>query len=149
MDQEQKMNLLLERTAVLPTIQKQLENLQASFNTMNIRIKSLEEEQQELSTKVTSIETSQSFVSGKYDELVVEQKKLKEAVESLQNQNRVLNQKVTDLDGNLKEEKIGRNAENQYHCTTHNIKLCGIPFQVGEEQSGKFDQDRTEQNVLV
>ena len=50
---------------------------------------------------------------------------------------------MDDLSNNLEQESILRNAEQQYHRTSLNIKLCGVPFQPGEEDTKSVSNEAT------
>ena len=71
-----------------------------------------------------------------------------ERIKSLEEQNKVLNSKCADVTNDLKEDKVVRNREAQYHRTPHNIKLCGVPFQVGEEQSEEVCNAKTLETLI-
>ena len=43
---------------------------------------------------------------------------------------------MDDLRNDLEQEKIGRNYSDQYHRTSINIKLCGVPAKPGEDVRG-------------
>ena len=131
------------------SINKRLDSIETE--TIQLKEDLLKEKQERLklnntinlhTTKIGEIENSCSFVSTKYDELLTtnahEQKKTEKNstdISNLQRENTRLKASIDNLKNELEQSKIERNTEQQYHRTSLNIKLCGVPTQVGEEES--------------
>ena len=54
-------------------------------------------------------------------------------VRTLLDENVYLKSMMHDVKSKLEEEQVKRNIDAQYHRTSLNLKLCGVPFQPGEE----------------
>ena len=71
------------------------------------------------------------FISSKYELL----KNLPVEIAAIKSENVALKKTIDDVNNALEQEKKSRNREQQYHRTSLNIKLCGVPIQPGEEDT--------------
>ena len=162
---DQKLDLILKRTDKLD---KLCETVEAFGN----RIAALETTTQTLSTGLAD-ETSQrnvlagdvdvlkrdtynahqslTFLSAKYDELLLQdeqKKKITTDIALLQAENLNLKKCIDNLKNNLEQSNSARNIDSQYHRTSLNIKLCGLPTQPGEEESTDGPSNSTTKELI-
>jgi hypothetical protein len=74
--------------------------------------------------------TSLQFLSDSYELLKDHPAELK----ALKDENVELKKETDDLRKRLEVEKTARNIEQQYHRTSLNVKLCGVPLQESEDE---------------
>ncbi len=55
------------------------------------------------------------------------------SIETIKLENVQLKKRLDDVSNDVDQEKIGRNASEQYLRTSLNIKICGVPAQPGED----------------
>ena len=77
------------------------------------------------------MQVSCKFTSDAYEKI----KDLPNDVDAIKRENGQLNKANDDLSHKLEAEKIARNTREQYHRTSLNVKLCGVPFHPLEEKS--------------
>ena len=82
------------------------------------------------------------------NELLKENKDTKTRLKFVEKENKVLNGQIGSLKNELKQTKIHCNEIGQYQRTAHNIKICNIPFQKGEEKSEKVTNEVTKGIVV-
>ena len=114
-----------------------IDKVALNVNTINTRlgdltkkVNKLENDTQKrfvlLEKRVTDIENSRQFDSQTID--AIKHKQESNSVQEL-----VLKEQVDNLANQLKDEKIGRNADAQYQRSCFHVKIVGVPMQVGEE----------------
>ena len=94
----------------------------------------------ELKGRADKYEKSAVFISEQYDEISPTVGEHTEAIKKIEKQHADLKEEnvqikkwYSDLKNELAQEKAGRNQDQQYVRTSVNLKLCGVPLQVGEE----------------
>ena len=153
---DDKLNLLLTQMNKIDKIDETVSSIDGRLSKIEKDTKSLSDrltnevnKRVELGQKVTdtantvgSIEESCSFLSDKYENLLKadEARKLEvnqntTAISMLEAENVKLKKSIDDLRNEVTQNKIAHNKEQQYHRTSLNIKLCGVPTQEGEEES--------------
>ena len=128
---------LLQRTEVLEKLKNDVLDVQN-------RLAKAEENFSE----IADLKASVKFMSENYDTVVKDYKEVKANVLNLEKENKLLNSKVNHLHHQLKSEKAARNSEAQYHRTAINLKICGVPFQKGEERSDNVSNPTTKNIVM-
>ena len=128
----------------MDTIDEKLTGISKKIETLDGKVKNIETKQTADDIRLTQIEKllgeykilinentdSCKFTSDSYDKI----KDLPNDVDAIKRENAQLKKANDDLNNKLKAEKIARNAGEQYHRTSLNIKLCGVPFQPLEEE---------------
>ena len=146
---DQKLDIILKRTCnideTLAVIGGRLDKIEKDTKALSHKLiveiddrVALAAEVQETKSKVSGIEDSCSFLNDKYDAILLadqERKKLATDIAMLEKENTILKQRMDNLTQNLQDATVARNIEQQYHRTSLNIKLCGIPLQTGEDES--------------
>ena len=163
MDTDAKLTLLLEKAdenhAQLSKLDKKVDDVHEQLNDLKSKLTTIEGKVNTNETSINTLKTKQiederhlsnidhmlaeykviiddnkkncEFMSDKYETL----KDTPTKIQSMQKENVLLKQSIDNLNNQLEQEKAIRNTEQQYHRTSLNIKLCGIPVQPGEEDS--------------
>ena len=71
------------------------------------------------------------FLSEEFEKMKV----IPSEITQLKKENVLLKAKLDNLNNEFNQETILRNKEQQYHRTSLNVKLCGVPAQLGEDDS--------------
>jgi hypothetical protein len=79
--------------------------------------------------EINELKESTKFLSDEYEKIKLQIADL----EASKKENVHLKKRVDNLENDLLQEKIGRNDEQQYLRQAFNVKVCGIPIQVGED----------------
>ena len=153
---DEKLSALLLRMDKLDQINETVLSIDTRLSQIEVDTKSLSDQlTQEISKRgileqsvhetkalAESVETSCAFLSDKYDKLIKEDEERKLAltknstdISSLLEENVRLKRSIADLRNDVEQNKATQNKEQQYHRTSLNIKLCGVPTQNGEEES--------------
>lgn len=153
---DQKLDLMLKRLDTLDNINETVSNIDRRLNQIELDNESIKrdlvlETQEriklattvsEVSVKANEVEAAVSFLSDKYEGIINAEAAQKEKVDKnstdilmLKQENTILKSSIANLRNDLEQANITRNIEQQYHRTSLNIKLCGVPTQPGEEES--------------
>ena len=117
--------------------------LQTKQTNDNVRITNIETTLADYKKLIQETKDSCEFTSQKY-ELV---KNHPDELNAIKQENVGLKKSLDDLGTQLKEEKTARNIEQQYHRTSLNIKLCGVPTQDYEDESISASNPITEEVI--
>ena len=145
---DQKLNLILNRLEKLEGI----DNAVSAIGERLTKIENLVAETRErltlanqvaiASEKANEVEKTAKYMSDNYDKLVVDIGGVKNQgvlnkteIANIWKENALLKSYVNNLKNELDQSNQARNREQQYHRTSLNIKLCGVPTQEGEEES--------------
>ena len=147
---QDKLSKILEKVEKMDKIESQLSNISTQLNgidgrltTLEGRTTALEKQHDELSEKTakfTELQQSVEFLSTKYDEMMKVADSntknvtdLRQSCTQLTAENIMLKGMLKDFKNNMEQEKVARNEDSQYFRTSHNIKICGMPIQPGED----------------
>ena len=106
-------------------------SLLSKQNKNESRLHGIDQKLQEFAGLIDANKVSCEFTSTKYDLM----KDLPTELTSLKRENVKLKKTTDDLQQKLNVEKSARNIEQQYHRTSLNIKLCGVPLQDHEDEA--------------
>ena len=155
---DQKLELLVQRTANWEDVTIKIDNISTMVSLLDQRTSQIEGRTSALEKradsfdtnlgdiikKVDVVETSAKFIAGQYDDLsqskndyATEISQLQKTIKRIENENSTLNTRMLVLKNELDQEKQERNREAQYHRTSLNLKLCGVPLQLGEEENSR------------
>ena len=129
LDLESKLNLMFEKLLKLDSIEANIKTVSTDVAKLTNRLVEVEEKIENVVPRVSTLETSSKFVSEQYDDVLNMTKDLKGRVKALETENATLNGKLLNLHEQLEVEKAKRNEIGQYQRTSHNVKICGVPFQ--------------------
>ena len=144
---DDKLNLLLDRFAKfdekLTTIGTRIDSIEGTLGDHSQSIERIDGNLVADSNRLAAVETLSSEHRKEINELKESTKFLSDEYEKMKLQiadletstkeNVHLKKRVDDLENDLLQEKIGRNDEQQYLRQAFNVKVCGIPIQVGED----------------
>ena len=123
-------NTLSEYKKTIDTIALNVTSIQNRLKGLSTKVNTLENDTNKrfvlLEKRVGEIENSREFDSRTID--AIKHKQESNSVQEL-----VLKETVDNLANQLKEEKIGRNADAQYQRACFHVKIVGVPMQEGEE----------------
>ena len=169
MSVDDKLNQLLLRMdkidkidETVSSIDERLSKIEHDTQTLSDRLtqeinKRVELEQSVAGAKSSAekVEESCNFLSDKYDKLLEEDatRKLEVTknttdISNLQAENVRLKQSIDGLKNEIEQNKIAQNREQQYHRTSLNIKLCGVPTQDGEDESKEGPSNPVTRDVI-
>ena len=86
-----------------------------------------------LDKKINDIEQSQQFLSDEYQKNKIVMNNITNKNVKIEQENKLLHSELSKLTKELEQEKATRNEEAQYHRTSLNVRITGIPFQAGED----------------
>ncbi len=128
----------------LTGISAQITGIENRLSTLEGRATSLEQQHAENVPKINKIgelEKSCEFLSKKYDDLLkrdnennVDIAALQVDIRTIAAENVKLKGQISNVRNSLEQEKIGRNQDAQHARTSLNVKLCGVPVQLGEDE---------------
>ena len=110
-----------------------INNLSRRFSTLENKVSNLDQRIDTFEKELVDCKNSASFLSDKYDD---HQKKLDEQqrqIVNLSSENEDLKIILDNINNELEAEKSNRNKDSQYHRSSINVKILGIPVQPGEE----------------
>ena len=116
-----------------------IDSIDSTVAGINSRLNNLEQNLEvkysELEQKICNVESSQEFISQQYDNMKLVNNNL--MIQQRAQDKELVQMKVAldNLSNELNQERSARNVSEQYHRTSYNIKVCGIPIQAGEENS--------------
>ena len=147
-----RFSLLEGRTAA---VEKRLDKVEVNSTSLVVSVDSVQTSVSQLGLSVDEVKQSNQFTSDKYDELLKQSNENKAAITNLvnnltvvQRENITLKTLVAGQKHELEQEKAARNAESQYHRTSINVKLCGIPLQTGEDVQGRNPSNPVTREVI-
>ena len=147
-----RFSLLESRTKA---VEKRLDTVETSTVTLEINTNNATTSISNLNTSVEEVKQTADFISKKYDELLKQSNDNKAAIANLVNnltnvtkENITLKTMIAGYKHELEQEKAARNADAQYHRTSLNVKLCGVPMQAGEEVQGRNPTNTVTREVV-
>ena len=87
-----------------------------------------------IDSRVKSLESDFEFYSNYFEEAKVDHEKFSNQIRDLACTNKNLKKETDNLAVSLQNEKIARNRDAQYHRSSVNVKITGLPMQTGEDQ---------------
>lgn len=137
--------ILLERT-------KGISELTSSVNDINIRLQKLElkfgDEMRRFDKSVEELLESQDFISKEFEKQKTVMNNITNKNTLVDKENKTLKGQLTSLQHQLEEEKASRNVDTQYLRSSLNIKIVGVPFQIGEDIKSEPNNQATLAIVL-
>ena len=147
-----RFTVLEGRTAAL---EKRLDEVDNTSIALETAVHNVHTSVSTLGVNVTEVKQSADFISEKYETIAKQTEDNKKSIQNLINnvtavtqENITLKTMIAGYKHELELEKAARNAESQYHRTSINVKVCGVPMQQGEEVQGRNPTNPVTREVL-
>ena len=147
-----RFTLLEGRTAA---VEKRLDTVNNSSTALETAVNNVQTSVSTIGLDLAEVKNSADFLSEKYDTISKQTQENKTSIQNLINnvtavtkENITLKTMIAGYKHELELEKAARNAESQYHRTSINVKLCGVPMQQGEEVQGRNPTNPVTREVL-
>lgn len=137
--------ILLERTKDIQDVKSTVLEINKSLKQVELNFNS---EIKRIDDKLIELETSQSFLSKEYEKNKVIMNTITTKNVSLEKENKLLKSQFSELKNELEQVKATSNESAQYHRSSVNVKISGIPYQVGEDDTSEPSNPVT-QDVVV
>lgn len=135
---EKNIQLLLQRTSSLQSMQKELTEVNTKLTNLNeafeTKLNILDDRITKVESTQTELEKSQKFLSSQFETNKTVTNNITKTNIKLEKENTILQNQIRSLYNDLEEERAVRNEENQYHRTSLNFKILGVPLQLGEDK---------------
>ena len=145
---EKKLNELLSSVANLTIA---VNDISSKLNGVDAKITSVEEKLDakinSIDTRVKSLEGDFQFYSDSFEEFKRSKDVLNEKCLNLEVENKNMKARMDQMENDFVNEKIIRNKESQYHRSSVNLKILGIPSQPGENSYNNTSNKATVQVV--
>ena len=128
---QEDITILLDRTKDIPTINATISNISNKLDNLEVKFKG---EINRIEKKLIEVEKSQDFISKEYEKYRHISNNITTKNGLIENENIALKGQLDRIQHDLEQKKAARNEDAQYHRSSLNVKLTGIPLQQGEEK---------------
>ena len=143
---QEDITILLDRTKDLPTINAAISNISNKLDNLEEKLKG---EITRIDKRLIEVEKSQDFISKEYEKYrhISNNITTKKNV-LIEKENITLKGQLDNIQHELEQEKAARNEDAQYHRSSLNVKITGIPIQQGEEKIKQASNNITALEVI-